>query len=581
MLKPQEIDSHSILNGVGESIFITDRKFIIKWANRYTNTVLQDIPFSIKRKEDLYGLNVLELFEDGTERWNEVNSSAYPKEIKVSLSLFKTVYLYIEKWQKDEFIITFKLMDHNISTIWQRVIDNYVGMLSIDRTGRVLFGNNKSCKLLLYSSEEQLNQVFTELFFDPYLQNTYSEFFQAFTQGEQWDGALEAKRKDGRYIWIDAILIPIKEDGGNTQYVLFFKEASSDKLKDAKLKKALKELSAIKYALDQSSMIAIYDENQVITYVNEAFSNLVKYSKEELLGKHYSYMMPKEDYNKVFHNELMEPLDKGKVWKGEVRKIAKDGRELWFDTTVVPFLNKQNKPYQYVSIQMDITYKKKTEELLQRAEKLSVIGELAAGVAHEIRNPLTSIKGFAQLLEGNDFYKQIILDEIDRISSIVSEFMVLAKPHAVNYSSRDIGALLRQVITFLESEANLNNVSIHYHQEVEGQLKMKCEENQLKQVFLNLIKNSIEAMPNGGPIHVILSGDGNKAKISISDYGVGMTSDKLEKLGEPFFSTKEEGNGLGLMVSYKIIHNHGGDISVRSKINQGTTFTITLPLLKG
>ncbi len=109
---------------------------------------------------------------------------------------------------------------------------------------------------------------------------------------------------------------------------------------------------------------------------------------------------------------------------------------------------------------------------------------------------------------------------------------------------------------------------------------MQCEENQLKQVFLNLIKNSIEAMPNGGPIHIILSGDGNKAKISISDYGVGMTGDKLEKLGGTFFSTKEEGNGLGLMVSYKIIHNHGGDISVRSKINQGTTFTITLPLLK-
>ncbi|MFS0862352.1 ATP-binding protein [Fredinandcohnia sp. 179-A 10B2 NHS] len=342
------------------------------------------------------------------------------------------------------------------------------------------------------------------------------------------------------------------------------------------LRMTLSELADLERALNEATIFAITDREDKIIYPNDNFCQLYKYTREELIGKKHDI------YSSNFHppsffDEIWNTIQGGEVWKGEILNQAKDGTKYWLDTTIIPFVDANGERYKHISIQYDITEKRNTEEALRKTEKLAMIGELAAGIAHEIRNPLTTVRGFIQLLNGNGTqpqYVNTILDEIDRINFIVSEFMVFAKPHQIYYSDCDLKSILTSVVKFLEPEAILKNINIEYSFPLES-IVISGEKNQLKQVFLNLLKNSIEAMPTGGNIFISVERVEQNFSITIKDEGIGMAPVQLQKLGEPFFTTKQEGNGLGLMVSYKIIQNHRGTIQVDSQLNQGTTFYIS------
>ncbi|WP_409291955.1 PAS domain S-box protein [Peribacillus sp. SCS-37] len=231
----------------------------------------------------------------------------------------------------------------------------------------------------------------------------------------------------------------------------------------------------------------------------------------------------------------------------------------------------------------DVTGQLEMQEQLRKSDTLNVVGELAAGIAHEIRNPMTALKGFIQLLEGSiqeDYttYFRVIKSELQRIESIITEFLVLAKPQAVKFLQKDVKEILTDTIELMRAQALMQNIQFDslYSKKVE---KIYCEGNQLKQVFINIIKNAIEVMPKGGVITIKTDEYLDKfVRISISDQGQGIPEEKIKKLGEPFYTTKERGTGLGLMVSYKIIEEHKGWIDVESKEGAGTTFHIYLPI---
>lgn len=223
-------------------------------------------------------------------------------------------------------------------------------------------------------------------------------------------------------------------------------------------------------------------------------------------------------------------------------------------------------------------------EQIQKAEKLALVGQLAAGVAHEIRNPLTSIKGFVQLIqvkEGKDipeFYLDTIVDELDRIDQIVGEMVVLAKPVPTKLTQLDLKSILQDTLHLMSPQAAMKDVRLSV-ESPENLLPIAGDANQLKQVFINLIKNAIEAMPEGGKVTITLGNQGNKGvEVRVQDSGPGIPEEYLEKLATPFFSTKEKGTGLGLMVTYRIVQNHKGEISVQSVSGQGSTFTIFFPV---
>src|SRR6266498_2367214 len=207
------------------------------------------------------------------------------------------------------------------------------------------------------------------------------------------------------------------------------------------LAQSLKELADIKFALDQSTIVAITDQRGIINYVNDEFCRISKYSREELLGQDHR-IINSAYHPKEFIRSLWTTIGSGRVWKGELRNRAKDGSIYWVDTTIVPFLNSEGKPYQYVAIRHDITQRKLAEEQLlqqaaelQRAAQLSFVGELAAGLAHEIKNPLAGIQGTVDILirrrDVSDPETEAlkgIRHEVERIDKTVRALLERARP---------------------------------------------------------------------------------------------------------------------------------------------------------
>ena len=218
-------------------------------------------------------------------------------------------------------------------------------------------------------------------------------------------------------------------------------------------------------------------------------------------------------------------------------------------------------------------------------ERLQAVSQFAAGVAHEIRNPLTAIKGFIQLIERKPDrpvprdYLATIMTEIDRIDKLLTEFRLLARPMTVNHQAEvDLAVVLANVKLLMDSQAIMKQVNITC--QTEPGCIVYGEVDQLKQVFINLLRNALEAVDEAGTIDITLTKSGNWACVKVADNGIGMTEETISQLGTPFFTTKESGTGLGLSVCNSIVHNHGGIVKVESAPGEGTVFTVLLPLRK-
>ncbi|MFK4293988.1 ATP-binding protein [Bacillus sp. RC250] len=218
---------------------------------------------------------------------------------------------------------------------------------------------------------------------------------------------------------------------------------------------------------------------------------------------------------------------------------------------------------------------------MKETENLAVIGTMSTTIAHEIRNPLTALKGFTQIQKERNpedtMSYEIMLQEIERINGFVSELMLLGKPKPTNYEWCNIGGILLYVVQLMESYAT--QYKVKFNLQVDGNLPViNGDDKQLKQVLLNIIKNGIESMPGGGNIQILAyEKAGENLCISVEDQGLGIENEKIEKIGKAFYTTKENGTGLGLMITYKIIEEHQGSIAIESSMGIGTKVEIYLP----
>jgi two-component system, sporulation sensor kinase E len=235
----------------------------------------------------------------------------------------------------------------------------------------------------------------------------------------------------------------------------------------------------------------------------------------------------------------------------------------------------------------DVSHLMLLEEQIRRSDRLKTIGQIAAGTAHEIRNPLTAIKGFMQLLNKSvtdrhmvkeQEFVSIMMSELDRVNELVSEFLLLSKPKEVQLVSITAGAVLQEILPVIRNEALLHGVIVRYDPKP-GFPPVLVDKEQLKQVFLNLAKNAIEAMSGGGILLIRerLSRDKpGQIAVVIRDTGPGIPPEVLQKIFDPFFTTKPQGTGLGLSICQRIVHDLGGDLEVASDTG-GTCFTVRLP----
>lgn len=336
------------------------------------------------------------------------------------------------------------------------------------------------------------------------------------------------------------------------------------------------EKSEAKYRLiaeNTTDLIKVMDSRLRITYFSPSHQLVLGYDPDDADAV---------EANKWFdENEIKTMLASHKPESIEHRWKRADGQWMEIESRFMPVFGDDGSLEHIVIISRDISERKQTEELLRRSEKLSVVGKLAAGVAHEIRNPLTTLKGFIQLQKKENpqsFHLDLLIGELERIESITNELLSLAKPQAIQMKQAMIQDLVQNVIDILTPQAVMSNIQIVMNAD-SVPLLIQCEPNQMKQAFVNLLKNAMEAMPAGGNIHVgVTRADEEKAVISIQDQGSGIPEELLPRLGEPFYTLKEKGTGLGLMICNKIVKEHRGSISFQSKLNQGTLVLVKLPL---
>lgn len=219
---------------------------------------------------------------------------------------------------------------------------------------------------------------------------------------------------------------------------------------------------------------------------------------------------------------------------------------------------------------------------IRRSEKQHTLGELAASIAHEVRNPLTVVKGFLQLMQGEDerhkHYYPLILSELGRAENIISDYLNFAKPEFKKIETFPIEELVTDLSMLLNPYALKEGITLTHS--IESDAEMTTDRNQLKQALINILKNAVEATQKGGRVSIKLITNDEQAKIIVRDTGKGMTKEQLSRIGSLFFSTKEQGTGLGTMVSIRIIESMDGKVEYASKIGKGTKVSVTLPLKK-
>ncbi len=407
-------------------------------------------------------------------------------------------------------------------------------------------------------------------------------------------------RKDGARINISATISPVRDSRG---VIVGASQVSRDiterKQAEAALRASIKENSDLRAALDEHAIVAITDPRGRITFVNDKFCAISRYSYGELVGQDHR-IVNSAHHSKEFFRDMWSTISAGRVWQGEIRNKAKDGSHFWVATTIVPFLDELGKPRQYVAIRADITERKRAEDQLRQAQRMESIGTLAGGIAHDFNNILSAILGNAELARMDtdpDHEAYHSIEEIKkaglRAKSLVQQILTFGRQQPSEQRVIALAPIIDETVSLmratLPASVRINTVL------APDAPNVLADSGQVHQVLVNLCTNAWHAIEDrSGRIDITLSGvtfdrpssadvsavrPGRYACITITDNGKGMDTVTLKRIFEPFFTTKApgKGTGLGLPVVHGIVQSHGGAINVMSEPGKGTTFTLYFP----
>ena len=359
------------------------------------------------------------------------------------------------------------------------------------------------------------------------------------------------------------------------------------------LERAVEQIARYKYALDQASIVAVTDVKGRITFVNDKFCEISKYTREELLGQDHR-ILNSAHHPKAYIRELWRTIATGRVWRGELRNRAKDGTFYWVDTTIVPFLDERGKPEEYLAIRTDITERKHIEAQLRQRDTLAQLGQMAAIIAHEVKNPLAGISGAIQVIssrmssESRD--AQVLKEVIARIGSlneVLGGLLEFARPPTPLARDTRLDDFVQPARVYLRDHPSYR--FIRFSVSGEG-VRITGDPTLLGRAVLNLVINAAQAherpVDSGPPmgslageapsIHVDVSARKGEVVIAVRDNGPGMDATVMAELFRPFFTTKVAGTGLGLSIVKQTAEAHGGRVEVQSEPGR-TTFSVILP----
>jgi PAS domain S-box-containing protein len=342
----------------------------------------------------------------------------------------------------------------------------------------------------------------------------------------------------------------------------------------------LAQLADLKRAIDHAAIVATTDVTGRITYVNDKFCEISKYSREELLGQDHR-IINSGYHPKAFMKDLWHTIANGRVWHGEIRNRAKDGTIYWVDTTIVPFMDDRGKPYQYIAIRADITARKAAEDRLAQQAALARLGQMAAVVAHEVRNPLAGIKGTMQVLMGrrpegdpDRLIMREVVARIDSLGDLVNDLMVFARPTPPHHATFPLRPLIQEAVDAVRRDPVAATLDVIVKG---GDVTLTADPLMIRAALLNLLLNAGQAMDGHGQITVAISDTGGQCTIEVRDTGPGVPEELRDRIFEPFFTTKARGGGLGLPIARRTAELHGGTLTLTSPVTGGSSFTLRLP----
>ncbi|WP_139492627.1 PAS domain-containing sensor histidine kinase [Brevibacillus dissolubilis] len=446
-------------------------------------------------------------------------------------------------------------------------------VLVVDQAGRIVEVNEVLLRVTGYSRDECIGCSFDHIL--PWT-GTMEELHHKLLKSEA-DTELEWLDRYGRAGKTTAMILSL--EAPSPVYLIHFFQLTKD------LNTSLNHRMVTQLTSEINLGVVVLNTEARIVEISQMACRILGVERMQILQQHIDQaFMGIPEEHRLIQRELLEGVkmqNKATSWTNDNQRY-----ELLVDSNTLH--DESGKIVGAYVIFKDVTNLRSFEQKIERSDRLAMIGQIAAGTAHEIRNPLTSIKGFLQMflhsftesgMEREKTYTEIMLTEINRINALVSEFLLLSKPRDVQYQLVDLNVVFDEILPIVQSEGLLHGIDVDYPSA--NQLPMVVGDTELlKQVFLNICKNGIEAMGNEGKLTISHSIDkeGDRISIDIRDTGPGIPGYIIDKIFDPFFTTKEEGTGLGLSVCQKIVHDIGGQIRVSSK-GYGTTFHILLSYL--
>ena len=481
---------------------------------------------------------------------------------------------------------------------YQDLIENASDVIfTLNPKGEFIFINRRLPIITGHEREAWLGRRFTDLVIveDRHLAQ---DKVQQTASGRSNIFEVRVKHKNGRCIYLSITINPMFERGQVSGCVGIARDITEKK----QLEQEIIDLKNFNESIIQSmgSGLITVDLGYQITSFNSSAEEMLGFRAEEVVGKHLEEVFPKEECNKLY--AILEEPDQG-ILNREMQFTAKDGSQVYVGFTVTPRYDVQKRRVGNIIAFRDITQIKQMQVEVQRMDRLASMGVLASGIAHEIRNPLAGIKTIAQTLEEEievtdpkREYLSRIVRQVNRMDELLKTIFSYAKPRQPKRKYHRFQEIVQEVVALLDNRMRSQRVTFSEFYDPELPL-IYVDFYQIQQVLVNLFLNALDAMPDGGELRLeaqpkittlqpvdrrgrpfpVKSKSALYAEVLVKDTGIGISSDTLSSIFNPFFTTKPQGSGLGLSIVYRIMAEHQGDIQVESEVNRGTTFKLLIP----
>jgi PAS domain S-box-containing protein len=472
-------------------------------------------------------------------------------------------------------------------TVDFHLFDSFPDMCFIISNKGEILNSNISTQIKLNVPLRKSSINFFELIEESNKKST-KEFFNKCLEENKSKNLLTKFKTDNIVLDVELLISPYweaDESSNNSNCFILARDISEERQKELDLLRfynvAEKTVFPLQITSPQGKML----------YVNPAYEAVSGYSKEELIGQNPKIFGSRKQPEK-FWTDMWKTIKGGKVWVGEVENRRKDGRPFYSQLLISPILDNDGVVMGFFGVHRDLSEKKMLEKQLVHSQKMESIGTLAAGIAHEVGNPLASISALVQVIQrttDDQFVKEkigLIKSQVTRISKIIRDLVDFSRPSNYELRLTDINQNIVEAVNITKVGAKVKDIIFEFNKNDKIPL-LPLVADQIEQVFINILLNAVDSFSEPSAVNkhdkkIIIRTDvgEDEVRITFADTGSGISDENMNKIFEPFFTTKKEGKGtgLGLWVSYGIVKSFQGEIRVKSKLGKGTTFIITLPI---